>query len=59
VPASMATTITLFEPVVAAVLAVYVVGETLPALGWLGVALIVICLLWTTLPLPRRRVLAA
>ncbi|WP_341234664.1 EamA family transporter [uncultured Sulfitobacter sp.] len=59
VPASMATTITLFEPVVAAVLAVYVVGETLPALGWLGVALIVACLLWTTLPLPRRRVLAA
>jgi drug/metabolite transporter, DME family len=59
VPASMATTITLFEPVVAAVLAVYVVGESLPALGWLGVALIVICLLWTTLPVPRRRVLAA
>jgi drug/metabolite transporter, DME family len=59
VPASMATTITLFEPVVAAVLAVYVVGETLPALGWLGVALIVICLLWTTLPVPRWRVLAA
>jgi drug/metabolite transporter, DME family len=59
VPASMATTITLFEPVVAAVLAVYVVGETLPALGWLGVALIVTCLLWTTLPVPRRRVLAA
>lgn len=59
VPASMATTITLFEPVVAAVLAVYVVGETLPALGWLGVALIVACLLWTTLPWPRRKVLAA
>lgn len=58
VPASMATTITLFEPVVAAVLAVYVVGESLPVLGWLGVALIVACLLWTTFPWPRRRSVA-
>ncbi|NOR32771.1 MAG: EamA family transporter [Sulfitobacter sp.] len=58
VPASMATTITLFEPVVAAVLAVYVVGESLPVLGWLGVALIVACLIWTTFPWPRRRSLA-
>ena len=55
VPASVATTITLFEPVVAAILAVIVVGERLPAMSWLGVALIVICLVWTTAPLPRRR----
>ncbi|MFT6088977.1 DMT family transporter [Sulfitobacter sp.] len=58
VPASMATTITLFEPVVAAVLAVYVVGESLPVVGWLGVALIVACLIWTTFPWPRRRSVA-
>ncbi|PTW61549.1 DME family drug/metabolite transporter [Breoghania corrubedonensis] len=58
VSASLATTITLFEPVVAAVLAVVIVGERLPARGWLGVALIVVCLIWTTAPLPRRRRLA-
>ncbi|MGR3464610.1 DMT family transporter [Limimaricola sp.] len=55
VPASMATTVTLFEPVVAAMLAVYVVGEMLSGTGWLGVAMIVACLIWTTAPAPRRR----
>ncbi|MCA0919938.1 DMT family transporter [Pseudooceanicola nanhaiensis] len=55
VTTSMATTITLFEPVVAAVLAVLVVGERLPAMGWTGVGLIIACLLWTTAPLPKRR----
>lgn len=46
VPASTATTLTLLEPVVAALLAVAVVGERLPPLGWLGVALVVACLVW-------------
>lgn len=55
VTTSMATTITLFEPVVAAVLAVLVVGERLPPMGWTGVGLIIACLLWTTAPLPKRR----
>lgn len=50
VQASMATTITLLEPVVAAVLAVIVVGERLPALGWAGVVLIIGCLVIVTLP---------
>ena len=54
ISASMATTITLFEPVVAAILAVIVVGERLSAASWLGVALIVLCLVWTTAPVPRR-----
>lgn len=61
VPASMATTITLLEPVVAAVLAVIIVGERLPAMGWLGVALVVACLLVITLPVTspaERRMLA-
>ena len=58
IPASLVTTITLFEPVVAAILAVLVVGERLPPSGWLGVALIVACLVWTTAPLPRRRLRA-
>lgn len=54
ISASLATTITLFEPVVAAGLAVLVVGERLPPIGWLGVALIIACLFWNTMPLPRR-----
>jgi len=48
--ASTATTITLLEPVIAAVLAVMLVGEKLPAEGWLGIGLIVICLVVITLP---------
>lgn len=50
IPASMATTITLLEPVVAAVLAVIILGERLPSLGWLGVALIIFCLFVITAP---------
>jgi drug/metabolite transporter, DME family len=44
VAASTATTLSLIEPVVAAVLAVVIVGERLPASGWMGAALIVGCL---------------
>ncbi|MEU0136851.1 DMT family transporter [Streptomyces sp. NPDC006296] len=44
VPASTATTLSLLEPAVAAVLAVLVVGEHLSPAGWAGVALIVGCL---------------
>ncbi|MEM6161331.1 EamA family transporter [Erwinia sp. P6884] len=50
IPASMATTITLLEPVVAALLAVLLVGERLPPSGWAGVGLIVACLAVITLP---------
>ena len=38
IPASTATTLTLAEPAIAATLAVLVVGERLPALGWAGLA---------------------
>ncbi|GAA3851838.1 DMT family transporter [Streptomyces sedi] len=41
VRASTAVTLSLFEPLVAAVLAVTVVGERLDAFGWFGVALVV------------------
>ncbi|TNV18842.1 EamA family transporter [Ochrobactrum teleogrylli] len=51
VPVSMATTITLVEPVVAALLAVVIVGERLPAMGWLGVVLVIACLVVITVPL--------
>jgi DME family drug/metabolite transporter len=39
---SSATTITLIEPLVATVLAVVLVGERLPAIGWVGLALILV-----------------
>lgn len=45
VPASTATTLTLVEPAVAAVLAVVIVGERLPLVGWLGMAAICASLL--------------
>ena len=44
IDAARATLLTLFEPVVAAVLAVWVVGEQLAWSGWLGIALIGVCL---------------
>ena len=40
VQASTATTVTLAEPAVAALLAVWIVGERLPLMGWVGLALI-------------------
>ena len=55
VRASMATTISLAETVVAAVLAVVVVGERLPALAWIGAALIAGSLFVLTLPAPVGR----
>ncbi|MFF5158332.1 DMT family transporter [Streptomyces sp. NPDC000348] len=50
VPASTATTLSLLEPAVAAVLAVLVVGERLPLPGWAGIALVVGCLAVLTVP---------
>ncbi len=50
VPASAATTLSLFEPVVAAVLGVTVVGEHLGAAAWAGMGLIVLGLLALTSP---------
>lgn len=45
VTASSANLITLFEPVIAAVLAVVIVGESIPSTGWMGIVLILVCLL--------------
>lgn len=50
IPASTATTITLFEPVVAAGLAILIVGERLPSLGWVGIVLILACLVCISAP---------
>lgn len=55
VHASTATTISLTETVVAAVLAVVVVGERLPAPAWAGAALVLGSLFVLTLPAPARR----
>ncbi|MFC9927972.1 EamA family transporter [Streptomyces sp. NPDC127190] len=52
-PASVATTLTLAEPAVAAVLGVTVLGETLPAASWCGLAVLALGL--TALTLPGRR----
>ncbi|MFF2243469.1 DMT family transporter [Arthrobacter sp. NPDC058130] len=53
--ASTATTISLAETVVAAILAVVVVGERLPAMAWAGAALVAGSLFVLTLPTPRKR----
>lgn len=45
VTASSANLLTMFEPVIAAVLAVVIVGESIPSIGWVGIALILVCLL--------------
>lgn len=54
VSASVATLLSLFEPVVAAVLAVLVVGEHLGAVGWAGIGLVVVGLGLLALPGRRR-----
>jgi drug/metabolite transporter, DME family len=52
---STATTLSLAGPVVAAVLAVLVVGERLPLQGWSGILLVIACLAVLTKPGRRRR----
>lgn len=53
ISSSTATTCSLLEPAVAAVLAVVVVGEHLPILGWIGVVLVFGCLAILTAPARR------
>ncbi|MFF3911617.1 DMT family transporter [Streptomyces sp. NPDC001848] len=54
-PASVATSLTLAEPAVAAVLGVTVLGERLPAASWGGLAVLALGLVILTLPDRRRR----
>jgi len=49
VDASTATLLTLLEPIVATLLAVVILGETFIFVGWLGMGLILVCLLLQTL----------
>lgn len=53
VKASTATTLSLAEPVVAAILAVVIVGERLPPVGWAGVGLVIASLAVLTVPVRR------
>ncbi|MEV6979581.1 EamA family transporter, partial [Kitasatospora sp. NPDC093806] len=53
--AQAATTLTLAEPAVAAVLGVAALGERLPAASWCGLAVLTAALAALTLPAPRRR----
>lgn len=46
--ASKATLITLIEPLVATVLSVFIIGEKFKVIGWVGVALVSLCLLMQT-----------
>jgi DME family drug/metabolite transporter len=48
IEASKATLITLIEPLVAIVLAVLIIGERFNVIGWIGVALVSLCLLMQT-----------
>lgn len=53
IPASTATTITLLEPVIATILAILVVGESLSLIGWIGITLIFICLIFITISIKK------
>ena len=50
ISASTATTLSLFEPAVATLLAVAIVGEHIPLIAWNGIGLIVVCLFILTTP---------
>jgi len=52
---STATTVTLLEPAVAALLAVVVVGEQLSGSGWVGMACVALALVVLVAPRPRTR----
>lgn len=54
VDASKATLITLIEPLIATILAVLIIGERFKAFGWIGVALVSVCLLMQTFK-PQRQ----
>ena len=45
IEASQATLLTMLEPAVATVMAVLIVGEKFSMIGWIGIALILLCLL--------------
>jgi DME family drug/metabolite transporter len=59
IDASRATLITLIEPLIATVLAIIVVGERLKLIGWVGLMLVMICLMLQTFKYEIKRKQAA
>lgn len=55
IAASTAITITLLEPIVAALLAVLLINETLSVMGWVGVALVFACLVCVITPTRKKQ----
>ncbi|KHM49889.1 MULTISPECIES: DMT family transporter [Pseudoalteromonas] len=55
IDASKATLITLIEPLVATVLAIVIIGEKFKVIGWIGVALVSLCLLIQTIK-PQKKI---
>ncbi|RQW62217.1 DMT family transporter [Vibrio viridaestus] len=53
IAASQATMITLLEPVIATLLAIQVIGEQFVMIGWIGMALVMICLILQVSPTRR------
>jgi DME family drug/metabolite transporter len=49
IDASKATLITLIEPLVATILAIFIIGERFKVIGWVGIALVSLCLLMQTI----------
>ena len=45
IDASTATIITLIEPLIASILAVWIIGEEFKPIGWMGMGLVCVCLL--------------
>ena len=56
IEASQATLITLLEPIVATILAIIIIGEAFSPIGWLGMGLMVICLLLQVIKIPKPKV---
>jgi len=56
IEASRATLITLLEPIVATILAIIIIGEAFSPIGWLGMGLMVICLLLQVIKIPKPKV---
>ncbi len=56
IEASRATLITLLEPIVATILAIIIIGEDFSSIGWLGMGLMVICLLLQVIKTPKPKV---
>lgn len=53
IEASKATLITLLEPIVATILAIIIIGETFSSIGWLGMSLMIVCLLLQVMKMPK------